>query len=325
MKSIIAVLVLFSVAMNLEAKTIKKDKAIQRNPAQQKELELDTRENFDCANVKVEKVNFNFCQKDDVPPIAGHEQYNEKFLAEGKKTVEVLSNKDFRKYKDCSVSILENGISKTYYEVERADKRYRCAPPVRLDPFCESPEDRVEVIGSRCSQLKALSPRCSFTVHRAFVYDEKNVNNVHSDSRKSCRCNDKGCGHVVDSIHSETAKPYTDEQRAAKIKEIEDAFRTVAPGCNDVVVKDVSEPNTARMDIAMSSLKCAIGQREAYISQQDCPHGSQTVERIWIKRYGRTPMVFNTVCLPDKKYMGSGSNSDDADFGQSEHGTSTAR
>lgn len=314
MKTILFSLLMFTVAFNLNAETkILKTLKKSRSPAQ----EIIDMKNFDCANIKVQKVNFNFCKKDD--GLLESFDVSEKTRTEKRKTITLIKNPDpkryqgltYRKYNDCSATIIEDGKSKTYYEVEpiieyKEDPKTKhpvpvkyniCVPPARVTNYCDSPEDRVDVIGPNCIQYNGSGDDCSFIFKRAFEYGKRDINTAYADSRKECRCNNKGCGHIFETYSHPENKVYTADERLKKVAEIKAALKIATPYCDDIVVTDVSTEKSAIFTVAMSSMKCSLQYYRNPYNDIDCPAEFRAIRGAYINHGGKT-LPLALVCLP---------------------------
>lgn len=258
---------------------------------------------FACDDVKIEKVNFDFCSSEN-PRRHGHE----KIYDEEMKKVERINNGRFLKYTNCYIRVNENGRSKTFYDIK--DTKPVCIPKISSGPqFCETPEDTVRLLGPYCSDTKGgnLTENCKIVLHHKFDLKGIDEDFVANDTRRMCVCNDKGCGHVLAMIEKKDWTPFSDQEKAHNIEQIKSVLKSKAPECDDVAVKDVSATkNNIHMYVAMSSTKCPI-IIESPISQEHCPPWKvRGVEQIEITEMNGKKRIIGSVCV---KRAPQGSNS----------------
>lgn len=279
----------------------------EKNSTENADIIAQSNSNFDCTNLKIEKIAFNFCEKNIM------NYRGQAIPAERAKTI--LDFKGFKKYSDCSITITEGGKTRTISEViqngERVCSQYGSRPGAR----CESPEENLYLIGPYCEGLNQLSETCTFEIRKPFIMpDKNNPYSAYSDSRKACRCNDKGCGNIIFSIDAPGHKKFTKKEREEKIKELVAGAKELAPGCDDIKIQDVSDvQDSVFMKVAISSTKCTI---QEYLGTQiwpaDCPKNFFSVQRLWQTTKGKRS-VLGLICVPYQRYMGPGSTSDDKD------------
>ena len=246
---------------------------------------------FLCHDVEIEKVNFEFCSKEN-PRMHG----NEKTWDAKMKNVDRMQNDRYLKYRDCYIQVKERGRSKRFYDI--VDTKPECSPKDTTVAFCETPEDTVRLNGPKCNGTMSPSESCSFSLHHKFDSENVDPDYLAYDSRRLCQCRDKGCGHVITQLQHPDMKAFTNAEKTNQIEQIKKAFKAKVPQCDDIIFKDVSaKENNIHMYIAMSSAKCPI-INEPIIQDQHCPPWKKrAVERIEIERVNGKKIVVAAVCL----------------------------
>lgn len=256
--------------------------------------DTDNQTRFICHDTKIESVNFEFCSSENPRWHGFQATYDQKM-----KNVSHLQSGRFHKYNDCYIKVKENGKSRIFYDIK--DTKPVCAPETTNGPkICETPEDTVRFIGSRCAGIKGakLSDYCTIVLQHQFDLKGMDQKFVTNDTRRMCVCNSQGCGHLLIKIENKNFKNHTDQEKENYIDQIKEAFKKKTPECDDVVIKDVSASKPSiHMDVALSSAKCPIIY-ESIISGEHCPAWPvRGVERIEITRSDGKKQVVAAVCV----------------------------
>lgn len=258
------------------------------------------RPHYDCANIKVAAVDFSSCYLKRTQPEAALPPHGKDVNDYTNTTF--LENKTYLKYEKCSVNVLEDGTVKRYNQIERIGM-VECTPAYQRNQTCSTPEDRLYLHGPLC-RGNTLGENCIFSLERAY---SAATDNAYVDSRKQCQCNYKGCGHLIADFVKADKSVFTAKEKLDKLNEVKLAFRKVAPGCDDLVVTDISMEKTNVAMYAVNSLKCSVHyptNPKAYINNTDCPQGAVAVRRVFADNEGANK-IFAQICSPKMEYVTS--------------------